>query len=461
MRTARSGFWDRADLIRRVTKALDFAQLKLRAIARGGAVLKDGTASTPASRWHADQKAVAETAMLLWCVAPVRGADRAIAERLAVATDSLVPLARDETILSAICADPGQADAYAVAHIVLRCMDFPDKDFDEVLLAAWGAQDAFRPEQPPYRRLEREWLARMLGWDARRRDAGLLASSMPGRPLDILTASTFDLYAFTHALMFASDFGLSRPRLPRGRAAILADADAALAASLDATDFDLSAELALSRPLLGASWSAAAAFAFRLLADVEDREGFLPVLGMDLAQHRALPAEMRSDHLLAHSYHSTYVMGFLCAVALRDGYAPPARFAPMRGVSSAGAADAVLHLFDGTAAASCWERPMRALREPERDALAPFALAILLRRAGARGDLARVRRALEVAVEFGVADGPVPLQAASLLRRSQCFDTMRRRRPEIRDDACAAPSAIAPAATRARTVARPFRSAVA
>jgi uncharacterized protein DUF6895 len=417
--------WDRSDLIRRVIKALDFALLKMQAIGRGDAGGYASIASTPANRWHADQKAIAETAMLLWFVVPVCSADKEIAERLRAAAIRLVPLARNEDVLCAICADPGQADAYAVAHIILRRMGLPDTDFDEVLLASWGSPTAFRPEQTPFRRLEREWLARMLGGDAPR-DARLVAESMLGRPLDIFTASTFDLYAFTHALMFASDFGLSRTRLPRRRSVIAVDADAALVASLDANDLDLSAELALTWPLLGKSWSTTAVFAFRILAAVEDREGFLPVLGMDLSRYRALPVGERSEHMLAHSYHSAYVMGFLCAAALRVRPALPAAVPErVRRAPLAGAAGAVLRLFDSNDAESCWEAHFFSLRERQQDALAPFALAALLRRAAARGNLALVRRALQVAVDFDMADGTVPIHAAALLRRSQLLDANR------------------------------------
>ena len=417
--------WDRSDLIRRVIKALDFALLKMQAIGRGDAGGYASIASTPANRWHADQKAIAETAMLLWFVVPVCSADKEIAERLRAAAIRLVALARNEDVLCAICADPGQADAYAVAHIILRRMGLPDTDFDEVLLASWGSPTAFRPEQTPFRRLEREWLARMLGGDAPR-DARLVAESMLGRPLDILTASTFDLYAFTHALMFASDFGLSRARLSRRRGAIAADADAALAVSLDAGDLDLSAELALTGPLLGTAWNASAIFAFRVLADVEDREGFLPVLGMDLSRYRALPAGERSGYMLAHSYHSAYVMGFLCASALRASPMLPAAVPerPMR-APLAGAAARILRLLESNEVESCWEDHFRALREHQQDSLAPFALAVLLRRAAVRGNLTLIHRALQVAVDFDMADGTAPLHAAALLRRSQLFDANR------------------------------------
>jgi hypothetical protein len=282
------------------------------------------------------------------------------------------------------------------------------------------------------------------------RDARLVAESMLGRPLDILAASTFDLYAFTHALLFASDFGRSRACLPRGRSAIALDADAAFAASLDANDLDLSAELTLTSPLLGKPWSATAVFAFRVLAAVEDREGFLPVLGMDLSHHRALPAEARAEYMLAHSYHSAYVMGFLCAAALRAVPALPADVPERaRRAPAAGAAWAVQRLFDSNDAESCWQAQFGSLRERQRDTLAPFVLAVLLRRAAGRGDIARLRKALQVAVDFDMAAGVVPTHAAALLRRSQLLAAQRPRKPLAAPCTASASSGMSPATARA------------
>ena len=133
--------------------------------------------------------------------------------------------------------------------------------------------------------------------------------------------------------------------------------------------------------------------------------------------------------MLAHSYHSAYVMGFLCASALR---ASPMLLAavPERPIRAplAGAAARILRLLESNEVESCWEDHFRALRERQQDSLAPFALAVLLRRAAVRGNLALVRTALQVAVDFDMADGTAPLHAAALLRRSQLFDAQRQRK---------------------------------
>ena len=64
---------------------------------------------------------------------------------------------------------------------------------------------------------------------------------MLGRPMDALGSARLDIYAFTHAVMYASDLGERRIALPRPSPAIAADAEAALAYSLDSNDFDLTA----------------------------------------------------------------------------------------------------------------------------------------------------------------------------------------------------------------------------
>ena len=52
-------------------------------------------------------------------------------------------------------------------------------------------------------------------------------------PIDLLGGSREDIYAFTHALMYWSRFAATSRRLPRPRAAILAEAGSAVALCLD------------------------------------------------------------------------------------------------------------------------------------------------------------------------------------------------------------------------------------
>jgi hypothetical protein len=80
--------------------------------------------------------------------------------------------------------------------------------------------------------------------------------------MDLLSGSREDIYAFTHALMYVTGFNISPWRLPRARAVILEEAEAALGRCLDEQDYDLGGELLLAWPLTRATCSAAAAFGF-------------------------------------------------------------------------------------------------------------------------------------------------------------------------------------------------------
>jgi hypothetical protein len=251
--------WNQSDLIRRVLHALDFASRKIEMIVEVGATEGKGSARRD---WNLHQKIVAETALLLYCVEPVRGIDERIQKQFESLAALLVPQARHEDVIAALCLEPGLAWDHAVPHILLNRLGFPNRRFDRLLSASLAMGSNFGPERTSVGRLELEWLARLrnAGEPLRYRMSRHLADSMLGRPMDVLDSSRLDIYAFTHAVMYASDFGRCGIQLPRSGLSIAADADAALACSLDSNDFDLTAEVLLTWPMLRLTWSPAATF---------------------------------------------------------------------------------------------------------------------------------------------------------------------------------------------------------
>jgi len=238
--------------------------------------------------------------------------------------------------------------------------------------------------------------------------------------MDALASTLFDRYAFTHAVLYASDFG-SRPAdrlgLRRPPAEIRDDAEAALAAGLDGGHFDLTAELLWTWPMLRLAWSPAATFAFQLLAGLQDDLGFLPGPGFRAAAYRSLPAGQRPGYALTTSYHSDFVMGFLCAAALRPGCAPPEQVAGHGG--SGAATRELLALIDSTGGeAPSWPAALRTLTTEQQGSLGPLVLTVALRRATAAGDLDLLKAVLGSALRHQLLDGPAAEQAVALLRRS-------------------------------------------
>jgi hypothetical protein len=405
-------------LLRRVGISLDMARQALLAVGRATSAQNEGAKSNRRAYDLIPEKVIAETAMLVYCVYPLCKFDERIRRQAQEIVASLLPHVRNREVWTAVWVDPGKARDHAFAHCVLSSLGFRDDSFDELLAQSVTIGDRLGPERLPHRRLEQEWLARVwpLGAPTHSKKLRSLADSALGRSIDALGANRFDIYAFTHSVMYASDLGGRRPSLSRPLSAVASDATAALAFSLDNDDFDLSAEILLTWPMLRMAWSHGALFAFQLLAQVQDELGFLPGLGFKPDIHRRLGEQERIQYVVATCYHATYIMGFLCAATLMHGVrADSATVAagPMRG-----AAAALESLFGDNSPARAWSPHYSALPPSQKDRLAPLTLAIILRRAKASGELRVLRRALEISLECDLTEDSAPQQAAALLRRA-------------------------------------------
>jgi hypothetical protein len=406
------------DLARRVVRALEFARrcvcsLQAREFERGP------RAAPAAAPQVLGDKLVAETAMLLHAVAPVRHRCPRIDELIHDVATRLVPHARSERVRAAVCLDPGHAPDQSVAHVLLTRLGYRDERFDAILARTRSLGPGFGPERLAHRRLELHWLHRVGGWPAPRpRDERhALADSFLGRPIDALAGGRLDYYAFTHAVMYASDLGERRVRLARRRTDVAADALAALAFAMDTQDLDLATELLMTWPMLALPWQPAATFAFQRLADVDDATGRVHGLAFNADRHAALPEPDRFAYERATCYHSVYVWGFLCAAALRPGAAPPEAVPQRR--RATGAADRLVEMLGASGPQPAWLQAVCRLAPRQREGLAPLLLACLLRRSASAGDLGRLRPALEIALGAGLVDAPATMQAVAFLRRSQ------------------------------------------
>ncbi len=410
--------WDRSDLIERVLHALDLAHRTVQLYVSGARGAAVPATQADAVNGLLRDKIVSETAMLLLCVEPIEDLDSRLRERTDCLARLLVPHARSDETRAAICLDPGYARDHAVAHAILSRLGFPDPGFDALLAASLATGGDLGPERLPHRKLEQRWLSRVWRPVAapRGRESSAIADSLLGRPMDVLGASRLDVYAFTHAVMYATDLGARTVSAGRARSAVAADADACLAHSLETNDCDLTAEVLLTWSMFGLAWSPAAAFAFAVLTRIEDRHGFLPGITFDAAAHADATGGERLHLALSTSYHTIYVMGFLCASALRPGRTPPASVPVARARAGAGAA---FRRLMPAASWSSWRDAFDALDPQRQDALAPLLLTMLLRHARAHTDLQTIHDVLQVALAYELTGEPATAHAAALLRRCQ------------------------------------------
>ena len=399
--------WPLADLAMRVERALDMAE-------RAIALVADATPAVDLVALEAPpDKVIAETAMLLrgaGAIPPSRGPR--LAQRAHALARELLPLARSARVIAGLLIHPALARDYAAAHVVLAEMGLPDAAIDRALAAATSASTVRARERLPHRELEQEWLA-TLGGRPMAMGATLQRTALV-RGVDLLTGTRDDVYAFTHAVMYVTDFG-ARP-LPRTRArAALPTAASALAGALDDDDFDLMAELLLTWPLTGTKWGPDASFAFAVVAAVEDDVGLLPSLALGADTVKAASAVARAQSLTAATYHTAYVMGLLCAAILRAGGRP--RRSPDLFVGGRlDLADALVESLRSDHHPQ-WLIQMRAAAPKVRAACVSLLVDVALRRAVRRLDLAALRRLLEDARRADVGASVLAAQAAALLQR--------------------------------------------
>ena len=404
--------WKERDLVRRLCHALDLALRALERLAPAGYSDPD----RPAANIR-PEKVIAETGVLLYGASLARQ-HREVNVRIHRVARRLAPHARSAQIRLGLALNPALAFDYSLAHVLLTRLGFPDADFDRLLDQSRSAQASAGRERVPHRALEQEWIEGLRHPEpsdgaARTRRRMILRQTILANPMDLFSATDEDLYAFTHAVMYATGFRRASGALPRSRAAILAEAEGALARCLDSQDYDLAAEILLAWPLTGKSWSPVAAFAFRVLAEVEDKAGFLPTPATRLSELEARKGEDRSRYLFATAYHTAYVMGLLCAAALQPECAPPVAW---RG-STSGAARHFLSLLDDEKQSPHWREVFAQLSVAQQDALAGFLFHVALQRKASERDFAGMAQVLQIGFELGQAATPVASQAAELLER--------------------------------------------
>ena len=325
--------------------------------------------------------------------------------------------ARQPRVAVGMALNPTLAYDYGAAHLVLSRAGFPDSRFD-ALLTEVGADPLCRAkERLPHRELEQAWLAWMAGGAAPGLE--LLSATALVRGVNPLTGTRDDLYALTHALLYATDFGNHPldPALPTE--GVLPLVRSLLARTLDEDDFDLAGELLLTWPFLKAPWDASAGLALQVLWDVERRVGILPSLSIDHAEFESLPEGSRSHYLTAVSYHTAFVMGLLCAVLLQHGSFPEA---------AASGPSTHSQITEGLLAALLaqkkppqWLTFVMGRPEAERAGYLPFILDVALWRAVRRLDFAGVRELLQHSLEAALEVSPMVTQAAGMLSRVARF----------------------------------------
>jgi len=412
--------WNVADLEARLCRILDLAAGVLDRFGVNGFTDQESPVYN-----CGPEKVVAETAMLAYAASGASSYPQ-IRERLDTLVRLLVPLARGERALLAMALQPALATKFALPHVLLTWMGHVDADCDEFVRACLRSAVRNGHDRSPTAAVEYAWLCSR--WS--RPELANGRRVRPTRPLlnwplDVFEGLRDDVYAFTHLVMYGTDFGYRARGLGHGTLHVLAMSEAMVARYLDAEDYDLTGEILLAWPMTSARWSPVAAFGFRVLARVEDDVGLLPCGNVDTNRLQRLSGEARTTYALGMAYHTAYVMGFLCATALRSGRTPPT------GISGPTFEPVVLdqlrkYLDDSQ---GHWQADFASLSRAEQLILTPLVLAVALVQKCRRRNYDAALDLLRLADKHGLADTLVCHQASQLLERiARCSTVLHAKR---------------------------------
>lgn len=400
--------WAQEDLVRRLCLALSIAKRVI------GILGEDGyyDEKAPEDSFGRD-KPLAETAMLLYVASGVTG-QLQVKQWVDELSLLLAPYARSRRTACAIAIHPTICFQLAMPHILLSQLGLRDIRFDQLIAASAESLAHRGREVVPHRALEGMWLKSLWrGIPPENEFEAEAMRSVLNHPVDLLWGSRDDAYAHTHAYMYFTNFGYSNRSLPRPKSEILSESAAVLARSLLLEDYDLAAEVLMAWPLTSAPWTPAATFGLRVLADFEDRVGFLPAGNGVPEKFDRLSGSERTKYALAATYHTAFVMGMLCALALRSDCVPPyeiaGSLAPMKLI------DDLLGIIPDSD--TPWRNTFKNLQADEKRSLAPFLMDMAMLSRARDHDFSAVEKLLNLAVRYGLANAPLCAHSAELLSR--------------------------------------------
>lgn len=358
------------------------------------------------------EKFICETAILVYAAFQATEHASSLRRRCLEVAKLVEPIARGDEILSLMCLRPNMISELSVAHACLSAIGFIDTRFDDrirkILVHGYRA-----PERAPWKDIEAHWIASKCqhlqspDWWQQSAARTTLATG-----LDVLTSRREDLYAFTHAAIYITDFGNETNCTLRNLLDILADAEGALARSIDDDDFDLCAELIMMWPYFGASLDSTPRFCLTVMEAIEDDIGFLPSLSIRTSELAGLAPEVRKYRVLDEAYHTVYVMGLLCASLMRRPI-PNEAHPVLRPAEPA----RIRELLLPKSQTPQWEVAFDSAQSDTKSGLSSFLASIALRRALIANDLNLVRRILIVCSDSGLAMNSAMFNATKIILR--------------------------------------------
>ncbi|MET9735077.1 hypothetical protein ABZZ79_31875 [Streptomyces sp. NPDC006458] len=230
--------------------------------------------------------------------------------------DQVADVAGRASYRELVVRDEGALLLYAGTYAALRLCGREDPEFRRAIEQAVSGRYATCFERIPYRQLDLLHTLELAGVDHTLPtvDAVLPHTLLCADPSAFKLADR-DIYAITHTVFYATDFGLRTPNWPNGfdSARAVGLLEALLVLCRRRGNADLVAELVCSLFCLGVRDSAEADRAWTFLVDVQEADG--RVDGPDGVVHPKLGEGDVEYQKWATGYHTTIVTALACLLA--------------------------------------------------------------------------------------------------------------------------------------------------
>lgn len=262
-------------------------------------------------------KLIVESLLLVLIVERFRERSPEIQQRLQNICEFCIPLVYTPKNRMLVSRYPHTAITFGISHFALKQMGYGDAVFGRTIESAFRSRQVHAIERLPYRSMEARWLQSLLFKDQRACFDDLLLASILKAQAHPLRMSTSDSYAFTHALMYVTDFG-DQP-LPENLEISHLESlnDQLIAAQIVNENLDILGELLMSAMFLSRPWSVRARFAWHFLAETWNQFGILPSPSFEAKEYAKLSAKDARAYAFKHTYHTIYVGAILCSLILR------------------------------------------------------------------------------------------------------------------------------------------------
>ncbi len=258
---------------------------------------------------HPLDKIAAETVLLLYVVdryMPQLAKGAAFADLVAEAAK----IVRSERHLFMLRANPRLCTSFGIGHVLLTRMGHLDTRFDAVFALSVSDPSFVPANKLPFRLMDDHWL---IALHHRARPAKTpmktcLAAGLATSAISPLYMNVADRYAFTHEIMYATDFGAQALAGEICRDRLLERIEIALYDCLWEFDLDLMAEFVACAAMITDTPGNTVRFCRHLLVEVFGRTGFLPSRSYDVERlSNLLDSDRRAAEHFFHSYHTTHV----------------------------------------------------------------------------------------------------------------------------------------------------------